>query len=330
MIFDFTVLKVWHLWAMLGMFIAMYGILHGIVFRKPVSLRVHATGKPVYYTGWILALCIAIPSAIVLANVQLVIGLIGAMAMIVSIGRLDEERKISPQRQLFWQCIIAVWVIWWGWTIPHITNPFAVGVLVLPAIIGSIAACAWLIMMMNAMNFLDGTDGLASLVSLITCVALVAVSLLPATQDSTTLILACISLGAIGAFLVWNVPPAKMYLGTSGSWFLGLMIGMIAIIGGGKIATALTVLAVPLIDALFVIVHRIASGRAPWVGDTKRHVHHWLMDAGIGKWGILVIVGSMTAILGYIGVAAPTYVKLLVLGGATMMFFVTRFSTMKV
>lgn len=330
MMFDFAVLKVWHLWAMLGMFIATYGILHGIVVRKPVALRVHATGKPVYYAGWILALGIAIPSAIAIANIQLAVGLIGAVAMIVSIGRLDEERKLSPQRQLFWQSVIAIWLIWWGWTIPHITNPFAVGVIVLPAIIGSIAACVWLVTMMNAMNFLDGTDGLASLVSLITCVVLVAVSLLPATQDSVTLTLAIISLGALGAFLLWNVPPARMYLGTSGSWFLGLMIGIIAIIGGGKIATALTVLALPLIDALFVVVHRILSGKAPWVGDTKRHVHHWLKDAGIGQWGILVIIGSMTAMLGYIGVAAPTHIKILVLFIVIIVFFVTRFTTMRI
>lgn len=328
--FDITILQPWHLGVMLAMFIATYTVLNTLISRKPVSWRVHATGKPVYYAGWILALLITVPSVFVLHNTQLAIGIMGAALIIVLVGRLDEERSLSAHRQLFWQIIIAAWAVWWGWSVLHVTNPFADGVIVFPAIIGGIAAFAWFLVLMNAINFLDGTDGLAPLVTLITCGALVGVSLLPATQDATTLLLALIVFGGIGAFFLLNVPPARIYLGTSGSWFIGLMIGMVAIMGGGKIATALIVLALPLIDALFVIVHRVASGKPPWIGDNRRHVHHWLKDAGIGQWGILMIAGILTAALGYVGVAAPTYVKIIVLAGACVVFFVTRFTTMRV
>ncbi|OGY31013.1 MAG: hypothetical protein A3C02_02180 [Candidatus Andersenbacteria bacterium RIFCSPHIGHO2_02_FULL_45_11] len=327
---DFAIVQTWHLGAMLAMFVITYGLLHILIARKPVSWRVHTTGKPIYYAGWILAIAITIPAAIFLQDMSLAVGLLGAVFIIGIVGRLDEERKLSARRQLFWQMIIAAWAVWWGWSILHITNPFGEGVLVLPAMIGSVAAFIWFIVVMNAMNFLDGTDGLASLVALITCVALVGVSLLPETQDARTLLLALIAAGGIGAFFLWNAPSARVYLGTSGSWFLGLILGMIAIIGGGKIATVLIVLALPLIDALFVIVHRIASGKPPWVGDTKRHLHHKLRDAGVSRWGILALAGILTAVLGYVGVAAPTHIKIIVLAVALVLFFVTRFKTMRV
>ncbi len=328
--FDTAILQTWHLGAMLGMFVVTYAVLHILILKKPISWRVHATGKPIYYTGWILALLITIPSAVLLFHINLAIGLIGAVLIILLVGRLDEEQSLSASRQLFWQMVIAAWAVWWGWSIPHLTNPLAEGVLVLPVMIGSAAAFIWFIVVMNAMNFLDGTDGLATLVALITCIAMVGVSLLPATQDTTTLMLALITAGALGAFFLWNAPPARMYLGTSGSWFLGLILGMIAIVGGGKIATVLIVLALPLIDALFVIIHRIVSGKAPWKGDTKRHLHHRLQSAGLGQWGILLLAGGLTVMLGYVGVAAPTYVKIIVLAVALVVFFVTRFATMRV
>lgn len=328
--FDYAILKPWHLGAMLAMFVLTYAVLSALISRRPVSWRVHATGKPIYYAGWILAILIAVPSVCILPNIYLAIGLIGSALMIILVGRLDEEKNLSPMRQLFWQISIAAWAVWWGWSVLSITNPFASGVIVLPAIVGSVAAFAWFVLLMNSMNFLDGTDGLAALIALITCVVLVGVSLLPATQDATTLLLSLIACGAIGAFALWNVPPARIYLGTSGSWFLGLMVGMIAIVGGGKMATVLVVLALPIVDALFVIIHRIISGQLPWKGDTKRHVHHWLRDAGVGQWGILILAGMCTVALGYIGIAAPTYVKLIVLGIAAAAFLVTRFKTMRV
>lgn len=330
MMFDTAILTPWHLTIMLGMFIVTYVALAALSAKKPIAWRVHATGKPIYYAGWILAFLVTIPSAIVLSDIRLAIGLSGAVLISILVGRLDEEKHFSAFRQLFWQIIIAAWAVWWGWSILHVTNPFGEGIIILPAIVGAGAAFAWLLLLMNAMNFLDGTDGLASEVALITCITLAAISLLPATQDATTLLLALISCGALAAFFLWNAPPARMYLGTSGSWFLGLILAAIAIVGGGKIATVLIVLALPLSDALFVVIHRIVSGQAPWRGDTKRHLHHRLADAGFSRWGILVLTGILTITLGYVGVAAPTYVKIIVLAVAAVLFFVTRFKTMQV
>ncbi len=305
----------------------MYALMQGLIKKRPVSWRVHSTGKPIYFAGWLLALVVMVPSCIALGNIRLAIGLVGATLMIVAIGRLDEDKSISVSRQLFWQSTIALWAVYFGWAIPHISNPFGTGVIVIG--MGGVAAFVWLLICMNAMNFLDGTDGLATLVGIIAFIALAGISLLPATQDPTTLVLSLIAIGALLAFFLWNAPKARVYLGTSGSWFLGLFLGMTAIIGGGKIATALIVLALPVLDALFVVLYRMRIRKNPTKGDTTSHIHHRLLSAKVSPWGILLIIGAVTAALGAVAVAAPTNAKIIVLVVFACVFFFSRALTMR-
>lgn len=327
MIFDLSIVSSWHLGLLLGVFVAMHVLLQILIKRKPVSWRVYATGKPIYFAGWLLALFVMIPSAFVLHDMRLAIGLIGATVMIILIGRLDEDRNISVRRQLFWQALIAGWAVYFGWVIPYVSNPIGSGIIVVS--MGGLAAFVWFLLCMNAMNFLDGTDGLATLVGIIAFIALAGISLLPATQDPMTLILSLIAIGALLAFFLWNAPSARVYLGTSGSWFLGLFLGMTAIIGGGKIATALIVLALPVLDALFVVIYRMFKKKNPTKGDQTSHIHHRLLSSRISPWGILLIIGGMTAILGTVGVIAPTPSKLIVLVLFALIFFLGRAFTMK-
>lgn len=327
MIFDITLLSAWHFVLLLGVFVAMYALLNHLIRTRPVAWRVHSTGKPIYFAGWLLALLITIPASFVLHDMRLAIGLIGATIMIILIGRLDEDRSISVRRQLFWQALIAAWAIYFGWTIPYISNPVGDGIIVVS--IGGIAAFIWLMVCMNAMNFLDGTDGLATLVGIIAFLALVGISLLPATQDPVTLVLSLTAMGALLAFFLWNAPSARVYLGTSGSWFLGLFLGMTAIIGGGKIATAFIVLALPVLDALFVVVYRMIVRKDPTKGDTTSHIHHRLQTAHISPWGILLIIGGMTGVLAVVAVVFPTHIKLSALIVFACIFFFSRALTMR-
>jgi UDP-GlcNAc:undecaprenyl-phosphate/decaprenyl-phosphate GlcNAc-1-phosphate transferase len=326
MMFDFSILSHWHFGILLGVFVGMFALMQIWIKKRPVSWRVHSTGKPIYYAGWFLALFVMIPSAIVLHDMRLGIGLVGATIIIILIGRLDEDRSISVPRQLFWQALIAAWAVYFGWTIPYISNPVGSGIIVLS--MGGIAAFVWLVLCMNAMNFLDGTDGLATLVGIIAFITLAGISLLPATQDPVTLILSLIAIGALLAFFLWNAPPARVYLGTSGSWFLGLFLGMTAIVGGGKIATALIVLAFPVLDALFVVAYRMFMRKNPTKGDRTSHIHHRLLSANMSPWGILLVIGGMTAILGAVAVIAPTQSKIIVLIVFACVFFLSRALTM--
>ncbi|MDA1169488.1 MAG: MraY family glycosyltransferase [bacterium] len=327
MIFDTNIITPLHFILLLGVFVGMYTLLQLVIKKHPISFRVYSTGKPIYYIGWLLAILIATPAFFILHNINLAWGLIGSTIMIILIGRLDEDRKLSVKKQLFWQSSIALWAVYFGWAIPYISNPFGSGVIMLS--VGGVLGFVWLLICMNAMNFLDGTDGLATGVGIIAFIVLACISILPATQDVQTLVLSFIAIGALLAFFLWNAPPARVYLGTSGSWFLGLFLGMTAMIGGGKMATAFIVLAIPVFDALFVVLYRLATKKNPTKGDRVSHIHHRLQLAGVSPWGILLLLGGITALLGVVAVIAPTNSKIIAICIFALVFLTSRALTMR-
>lgn len=303
--FDLTPLTVRQLFLFLISFIAVFAIasnwnLKG--FRVPK--------KNIYFAGLMPAVVIAVLTLLILKNLALGLGLIIATLLIIFIGRIDEKNRLTASAQLFWQIVVALVLVMFGWVIPHVSNPIGEGVLYL-GVLGLPLTLAWIVLTINAVNWFDGLDGLASSVSVIAFLALATISLLPATQDATTLSLALIGAGAMLGFLLLNAPPARIYLGTIGSWFLGSYLAITAIIGGGKVATAALVLAIPLLDLLFVIIQRIAKKQRPWMGDTKHHLFHRLAAAGFTPRQIVLIISIATAVLGFSAVTLQTTQKLL-------------------
>ncbi len=146
----------------------------------------------------------------------------------------------------------------------------------------------WIAGMMNAVNWMDGLDGLAGGVSGVACLVLFGVSLLAVdaqgnpTPQITIAFLPLILGAAILGFLRYNFHPAQIFMGDSGSMFLGFALGVISIIGGAKIATALLVLAVPILDVAFVIIFRLMRGHPPMQAD-RGHLHHRLYDLGMSQ-----------------------------------------------
>jgi UDP-GlcNAc:undecaprenyl-phosphate GlcNAc-1-phosphate transferase len=187
----------------------------------------------------------------------------------------------------------------------------------------------WIVGMMNAVNFMDGLDGLAGGVVGVACVVLFGVSVI---QNQTTIAFLPLILGcAVLGFLRYNFHPAQIFMGDSGSMFLGFALGVISIIGGAKLATALLVLGVPIIDVAYVIVFRLLRGRSPLQAD-RGHLHHRLYDLGMGQSKIAVLFYFVCA--GFGGLALlPTefgWLKLTALGvmvvalGALLIFITRR------
>jgi len=170
----------------------------------------------------------------------------------------------------------------------------------------------WLVVMMNALNWLDGLDGLAASTGLISALALFGLSLLPSVNQPSSASLAIILAGALAGFLVLNWPPAKIFLGTTGSTVVGFLIGALAIMAGSKLATALMVLAVPVIDALMVLWLRIKS-RHPLTRADFRHIHFRLRRRGLSERRILAVLLGLTTLFGAMSVAAPSGIKGLLL-----------------
>lgn len=310
--FDFTPLTNQHLVLGVIAFAASYFSI-ALVNRRG-WLRRNKAQPHIFYAGAILvATTIVIIAWILREQTSLVLSLVAAGFVILVGGIWDEEHRLSPGHQLILQALAAAIVVFGGWTIQHISEPVGSGVILFNPVIGGVLALGWLLLLMNAVNWLDGIDGLAPSVSLIALLTLSAISLLPSVQDSTTLAISIIGAATVGGFLLWNFPPARIYLGTSGSWFLGLFIGIVAIRGGGKIATTLLVLALPVVDVLMVSAARLVVGRKPWQGDTTRHLHHRLLAHGFSHRTITLIAMVLTVVLGVGAIVLQTQEKIIAL-----------------
>lgn len=317
--FDFTPVSVDQLYLFLAAFLPTFFLIAFVLRRRPPFLRFKRSH--IFVVGIILELIVILLAGPVLTDLKLLLGLVIAGALIAAIGLYDEKKSLTPLAQFVWQGIIAAAVISFGWTIPYVSDPFSAGILSLtwqtigPWVIpGSLLALLWLVFLMNAINWFDGLDGLAGGVSTVGFIILAAISLLPQTQDTQTFQLSVIGIGALGAFLIWNAPPARVYLGTSGSWFVGLYLGLVSMVGGGKIATTLLVLALPVIDFFLVVLLRLLKKQPPWQGDRQHHLYHRLRRRGFSTRSIMLLLVTATIALGVIALLLQTHQKLIALG----------------
>lgn len=222
------------------------------------------------------------------------LGLILASVLILFYGIWDDLKVLRVKYQFAFQALAALILIGAGVSVDYVTNPFG-GAIRLDewrvcsdaagtcfSVLGSLFIILWLIGMMNVMNWLDGIDGLASGIGLTGSVALFFLSVNPVVNQPPLAILAAALAGAMLGFLFYNLHPAKIFLGTSGSMFVGFILGSLAIFSGGKIATALLIMGLPILDALWVIWQRFKSGSSIFQAD-KRHLHHKLLEAGFSQ-----------------------------------------------
>ena len=151
---------------------------------------------------------------------------------------------------------------------------------------------------MNVINFSDGIDGLAGTIS---AIALLVISILSSrlpVDQPATMLLALIGLGSVLGFLVWNLPPAKIFMGDSGAMFLGYLTAVLAIIAGAKLATTLVVLALPIIDSMIVIIGRLVKGKNPMTHADKSHLHHRLLAAGLTVRQTVLVLCGLSVLFG--------------------------------
>jgi UDP-GlcNAc:undecaprenyl-phosphate GlcNAc-1-phosphate transferase len=155
----------------------------------------------------------------------------------------------------------------------------------------------WIVGMINSINWIDGLDGLSTGVALIASVTLGIISL--TTQVSQPLIaVLCFALaGALLGFLRWNFHPAKIFTGTTGVQFVGYTLAVLAILGSAKVAVALLVLGVPIIDTFWIIVGRLSQRRSPFTPD-RSHIHHRLLDLGLSHRDTVLVIYAICAVLG--------------------------------
>ena len=225
------------------------------------------------------------------------------------IGLIDDRYDLRARWQIVGQFLIALIPIAFGLRIAFISNPFGAGDLLFPDAIALGVTIFWTLGMQNSMNFIDGLDGLSGGISLFAAVTLGVIAL------PTSPLLAALSFtlaGALAGFLRFNFYPASIYMGTSGILAVAYALAVLALLGTAKVAAALLILGVPIIDALFVIVGRIAAGRSPYTSD-ESHIHRRLLSYGFSHRGSVLVLYALTAAL--------SILALLLTGSATLYAF---------
>jgi UDP-GlcNAc:undecaprenyl-phosphate GlcNAc-1-phosphate transferase len=200
--------------------------------------------------------------------------------------------------------------------IKQLSNPFGAPINLDFALLGipfsAIFIWAWMMGMIFTTKFLDGLDGLCAGISLIGGLTLFALSLLPHINQPVTATLAIIFSGALFGYLFFAFNPASIFLGESGSTFVGFMLGVLSVISGGKIATALLVMGIPILDVAWVIVRRLWYRTSPFRADRK-HLHFRLLDLGFTQRQAVLILYTISAMFGFTAIFLQSWGKLIAL-----------------
>jgi UDP-GlcNAc:undecaprenyl-phosphate GlcNAc-1-phosphate transferase len=233
------------------------------------------------------------------SNVALLLG--GALA--AGLGVLDDYFDLRARWQFAFQLGLAVLAIGLDIIVELVNNPFAPGVIRLDGPFAIGFTVIWIAGMINSINFIDGLDGLSSGVAMIAAVTLGLISLTAQVNQPFIAVLCFALAGSLLGFLRWNFHPATVFVGTSGVMFIGYTLAVLSILGSAKVAVALLVLGVPIIDAFWIIVRRISQGRSPFSPD-RGHLHHRLLEVGLSHrqtvlliYGICVGLGVLSLLL---------------------------------
>ena len=261
------------------------------------------------------------------------VGLTWACVPILALGLIDDLRGSSPWTKLFMQSLTAVVLFHYGFNVPVLSNPF--GPPIATGHLNLVLTIGWTLVVLNAINLIDGLDGLATGVVLIASGTLWWVGRMHG--NFYVMFLTSPLIGATLGFLRYNFPPARIFMGDTGSQFLGLMLAAVSLLENRKGTATLTLLfplaalAVPIADGVIAFARRMFHGQPVWKADSE-HVHHRLIRLGLSQrdavfvlWFVAAYSGVMAVVLANL---SPAYALLLggMLGaGLFFAFEVLRF-----
>lgn len=245
---------------------------------------------------------------------HVILGILISSALLVIVGTIDDYSDTSPYIRFILNLLISLLVISYGLGIPYISNPFG-GVIRLDQIkwsfeflgqqhtfliIGNILAIIWLTWTTNMVNWSKGVDGQLPGFVGITAIFLGLLAQRFSSHDvsaQTVSLLSFIIAGAYLGFLPHNFYPQKIMPGYGGGGLAGFLLGILAILSFGKIGTAIVILAIPMIDAIYSILRRLKNKQSPFKADWG-HFHHRLLEVGWGRRRIAVFYWIVSLVLG--------------------------------
>ena len=236
--------------------------------------------------------------------------LLGSVIFVV-LGIFDDIYSLPAMFKFVVQIVAALVAVFSGNVIQTLSNPnifssdlyWDLGVLSIPV------SVIWIVAITNAVNLIDGLDGLACGVSTISSMTLLVISLV--VSDAPAAILMAALAGSCIGFLPYNLNPAKIFMGDTGSTFLGYVLAVVSIQGLFKFYTIISfavpflMLGLPIFDTCFAFIRRIAHGQSPMHAD-RSHVHHRLIDMGFSQKQAVAVLYIISAILGLSAVVLTT------------------------
>lgn len=298
--------------------------------KMPHPAHIHK--RPVPKGGGIpIFLAVAITALVFLKLDKHLTGILSAMGLTLVVGLIDDIRGMSPRLRLIFNFAAAGIVVAAGIGIAYVTNPFGPGVIDLSHprlsfyLFGrlheiwlwpDLFALLWIPTLMNAINWSSGVDGQAS--GMIAIAAFI-IGLLSFSYsaDITQWPAAILAFGLSGAFVgltIFHFYPQKIMPGYSATTLAGLVLAVLSILSTTKVGTAMMVLAIPLVDAGYVVSRRILSGKSPLAGD-RGHLHHKLLELGWGKRRVALFYWVVTAFFGFLALNLNAQMKIFAIVG---------------
>ena len=286
----------------------------GIVDRPDGKRKLHKSPVPLWggvavYLAVVLGLVVAaynrVGSGPELADLATVV--IVAAGIVCLFGSIDDCWSLNSRHKLLLQVAAVLPVVVLGHSVDRIVAfgyPIDLGWCGVPLTI------AWLVGCINALNLLDGMDGLASTVGLLTAVMLAIIA--TSMGNYHVAVIAVVLAGALGGFLVFNLPPASIFLGDSGSMVIGLVMGILGIQGAMKTSATLAItvpaviMSLPMFDTALALVRRKLTGRHFDAAD-RQHIHHRLLERGLSTWQALSLIGALCLTTGAAATAATIF-----------------------
>ncbi len=257
------------------------------------------------FFGFLLSTLLFVPMS------QSLRGMLLGGVIIVILGMLDDIYALPAMPKLLVQIVAALVAVLHGNVIQVLSNPnifssnpyWTLGIWAIPVTV------IWIVAITNAVNLIDGLDGLAVGVATISSLTMLVIAML-VSDGLVALMMAALAGGCIG-FMPYNLNPAKIFMGDTGSTFLGFILATASIQGLFKFYTIVSfavpflMLGLPLFDTCFAILRRVARGQNPMSPD-RSHVHHRLIDVGFNQKQAVAILYIISAILGLSAVVLTT------------------------
>jgi UDP-GlcNAc:undecaprenyl-phosphate GlcNAc-1-phosphate transferase len=260
------------------------------VVDTPNARKVH-TGVIPRIGGMAMVVGVCIPMLLWLPHDTTMIAFLLALLVLLFFGAWDDSRELDYRIKFLGQFLAAFAIVHWGKVIIAVM-PFA-GLDPVPDYVSVPITVIFLVGVTNAVNLSDGLDGLAAGVILL---SLGAIAIMAKLADGHDVILICfIVAGAIFGFLRYNTYPARIFMGDTGSQFLGFTVGVLSIMLTQQTNTALNpwlplfLVGLPIVDTLSVMAMRISKGRSPFAAD-KNHMHHRLLSLGLAHYEAVSVI----------------------------------------